>query len=66
MAIPTIDIVNPVGSGDATLAGLAIGIRNNDDIEILLKRGMAFGILNAQEKTTGYINLDNYDKLLKK
>lgn len=63
ITIPKIDVVNPVGSGDATLAGLAIGISQQQPFEQQLKRAMAFGMLNAMEEKTGAINLVNYDAL---
>ncbi|NDL64314.1 hexose kinase [Acerihabitans arboris] len=60
VAIPKIKVINPVGSGDATVAGLAIGINNIETPENTLKRAMAFGILNAMEAKTGYINMIKY------
>lgn len=63
VTIPKIDVVNPVGSGDATIAGLSVGILHNDKPEDILKRGMCFGMLNTMEKQTGFINVNNYSKL---
>jgi len=64
VTIPKIDVVNPVGSGDSTLAGLAIGINKHDPFDLLLKRAMVFGMLNAMEQKTGCIDMTNYDSLL--
>ncbi len=61
VAIPEIKVVNPVGSGDATIAGLAIGISTMDTHENTLKRAMAFGMLNAMEAQTGCINMTDYE-----
>lgn len=59
--IPKISVVNPVGSGDATVAGLAIGLEKKmTDID-LLKTAMTCGILNAMEDITGHINMDNFN-----
>ncbi|WP_321388844.1 hexose kinase [uncultured Enterococcus sp.] len=56
VTIPEIDVVNPVGSGDATLAGLADGLKDGCSDEELLKWGMTTGMLNALEVKTGHIN----------
>lgn len=63
VSIPKIKVKNPVGSGDSTVAGIASAIVGNlDDVE-LLKKANVLGMLNAQEKLTGYVNLANYQKL---
>lgn len=63
VTIPKIETINPVGSGDATIAGLAYGIQQKlDDISIL-KTGMTAGMLNAQERKTGWINYANFKEL---
>ncbi|MDA1476462.1 hexose kinase [Bacillus changyiensis] len=54
--IPRINVVNPVGSGDATVAGLAKAIEMNLNDEFVLKYGMAAGLLNAMEAQTGYVD----------
>lgn len=56
VTIPKIHVENPVGSGDATLAGLAMGIDANASDEIILKTGMTTGMLNTMEKQTGFVN----------
>lgn len=56
VTIPTIQAVNPVGSGDATIAGLAYGISQAMEPEELLRMGMAAGMANAQERTTGQVD----------
>lgn len=63
VTIPKIDVVNPVGSGDATVAGLTLAIEQEKSDEEILKQGNVLGMLNAQELTTGYVNLDNYQLL---
>lgn len=60
-SIPKIAAINPVGSGDVTLGGLAVGILNHENIETMMKRAMTMGILNTLEAQTGFINMDNYD-----
>ena len=63
VTIPKIDVVNPVGSGDSTVAGIASALIQDFSDEDLLKRANVLGMLNAQEKITGHVNMANYDKL---
>lgn len=60
VTIPKIKVVNPVGSGDSTVAGLAIAINKNQKIEDVIKTGMTLGMLNTMETQTGFINSDNF------
>lgn len=64
--IPKISVVNPVGSGDATVAGIVSSLYHKLDEKELLKRATVFGMLNAQESMTGHINIANYDDLYQK
>lgn len=65
--VPRINAVNPVGSGDATVAGLAVAIHQGKTPEEILKTAMTAGILNTLEEKTGYININKfhyyYDKI---
>ena len=58
--IPTVEVVNPVGSGDATVAGLAVALHRGESIEEALKTSMTTGILNTMEPGTGSINVKNF------
>ncbi|HFI0402746.1 TPA: tagatose-6-phosphate kinase [Streptococcus suis] len=61
--IPKINVVNPVGSGDSTVAGIAASLKHAlPDIE-LLKNANVLGMLNAQEEQTGYVNLEHSEVL---
>lgn len=60
--IPKVKAINPVGSGDASLAGLAIGITLGKSPSDIIKTSMALGILNALEPETGKINANNFKK----
>ena len=62
--IPTIQAKNPVGSGDATIAGLAYGLAKDAPAAELLKWGMAAGMANAQERMTGHVDVENVKKHL--
>lgn len=64
--IPEIQVVNPVGSGDSTVAGITSAIYENANDENLLKKANTLGMLNAMEKLTGFVNLENYDELFEK
>ena len=64
--IPKIDVVNPVGSGDATVAGLAVALAENKSVEDTLKTAMTAGILNTLENKTGWIDLAYFDDYYKK
>lgn len=61
--IPKIDIINPVGSGDATIAGLAYALNRYDSVEKTIKTGMTTGMLNALEPVTGHINTEHFQTL---
>ncbi|WP_182200938.1 hexose kinase [Paraliobacillus salinarum] len=62
--IPTIDAVNPVGSGDSVVAGFAAGTRRNLATEERMQFGLTMGILNAMEEQTGSINPDNIETIM--
>ena len=64
--IPTIKVVNPVGSGDSTIAGLAYALSEGKSPKDVIKSGMVTGMLNTQEEKTGFINVDNFDELFDK
>lgn len=55
VTIPKIHVENPVGSGDATLAGLAMAIDDQAADDVILKTGMTTGMLNTMEKQTGFV-----------
>lgn len=61
--IPKIQVVNPVGSGDSTVAGISSALSHQADNVSLLKKANVLGMLNAQEKMTGHVNVENYDGL---
>jgi tagatose 6-phosphate kinase len=66
LTIPKINVVNPVGSGDSTVAGLASAIAADaDDVEVM-KTGMTTGMLNTIEKQTGFINNELFNEYYQK
>lgn len=65
LTIPQIKLVNPTGSGDATVGGIAYGLDQGLPIDDTLKYGMACGIANAMETAVGFVQLENVEALLK-
>lgn len=63
---PKINAVNPVGSGDAMIAGLAYGFSRGLSPKEALIYGTVFGTLNAAEERTGSIQADQVEKLKNK
>lgn len=61
--IPKISVVNPVGSGDAMVAGLTSALVAGVSDQDLLKKASTLGMLNAQETLTGHVNLENFNQL---
>ncbi|MGT2802379.1 tagatose-6-phosphate kinase [Streptococcus henryi] len=61
--IPKIEVVNPVGSGDSTVAGIASALVQGFSDADLLKRANVLGMLNAQEEMTGHVNMSSYETL---
>jgi len=57
--IPTVQAVNPVGSGDSVIAGFASGLVKNMEDEKLIQYSLSMGVLNSLEEKTGYINSAN-------
>jgi tagatose 6-phosphate kinase len=65
VTIPAIEVMNPVGSGDATVAGLAVALKRKQAVSDILKTAMTTGMLNTMEEVTGYINLEKFDQFFK-
>ncbi|PTJ05620.1 tagatose-6-phosphate kinase [Staphylococcus simulans] len=60
--IPKVVAINPVGSGDSSLAGFSYGISKDASIQESATYAMAAGISNALEARTGHIDLNNFEK----
>lgn len=63
VTIPKITVVNAVGSGDATVAGMIAALEQGASDDVVLRQGNTLGMLNAQEATTGYVEMENYKAL---
>lgn len=65
-AIPKINVVNPVGSGDSTLAGLAYATDKGESVEDTLRSAMTTGMLNTMEAKTGFVDKSKFDEYFAK
>jgi len=64
--VPKVQVVNPVGSGDAYVAGIAIAIQRGYNIVDTLKFAAACGTSNAVEKETGVVTEEGVNYLFEK
>ena len=64
--IPKIKAVNPVGSGDSSIAGFSYGLIHKQDVHYAVKSAMAAGIANALEQKTGFLTKENFEYYLAK
>ncbi|KWU54445.1 1-phosphofructokinase [Bacillus mycoides] len=62
VTIPAIEVMNPVGSGDATVAGFAVALKRKQAVSDILKTAMTTGMLNTMEEVTGYIDSEKFDQ----
>lgn len=60
--VPKIKAINAVGSGDASVAGIAYSILHGSDPEDMLKNAMTAGILNTLEQKSGWIDMQKWDE----
>ncbi|WP_430606905.1 tagatose-6-phosphate kinase [Enterococcus sp. AZ170] len=63
VTIPAINSINPTGSGDATVGGIAFALDQGLSIEETLRYGMACGMSNALEQAVGYVSVENVEEL---
>lgn len=61
---PQYKAINAVGSGDAFVAGIAIGLKRNYPIIDIIKLGSACGTANVLEAESGFVSKDNVEKYL--
>lgn len=61
-SVPVVEAVNPVGSGDSSVAGALYAIEKKmTDIDII-KTSMTCGLLNVLNPQTATINMDDFEK----
>ena len=64
--VPKVKAINPVGSGDSTLAGALSAIYNKEDDENFIKKSMTCGLLNVLNEEIAHININDFDKYKEK
>ena len=64
--VPKVKAINPVGSGDSTLAGSLSAIFNKEDDEDFIKKSMTCGLLNVLNEEIAHININDFDKYKEK
>lgn len=61
--VPKIKVASPVGSGDATVAGIAFGLLSEQTNEEVMKSAMTTGVLNTLNEKTGSIDFNRFDEM---
>jgi tagatose 6-phosphate kinase len=61
---PVIEEINPVGSGDALVAGFAIGLTEDMPLEAMASLGVAMGAANAMSWDIGHLTRADVEGLL--
>lgn len=64
--IPSIDVVNTVGSGDAFVAGCAVGLSRGYQVEDILRLATACGSVNAMHQQTGFVTADEVNEFIER
>lgn len=64
VTFPKVKVVNPVGSGDSYVAGIAVGLERGYGIKETLQLASACGTANAVEKETGCVKEEIVNELL--
>ena len=62
---PEVEVINTVGSGDSSVAGIAVGLRRKMDVIDSIKLGMAAGTANTQFPETGFVTQELVEKYYK-
>lgn len=60
--VPKVEAINPVGSGDSSLAGAISAIENKKDPIAIIKTSMTCGLLNALNPEIAKIDMNLFDK----
>ena len=66
VSVPRVKAVNPVGSGDSYVAGVAVAIQREYGIEETLRFASACGTANAMEKESGFVTETVVNELIAK
>ena len=63
---PRIEEINPVGSGDALVAGFALGLERGYSLEEMARLGIAAGTANAMSWDIGHFTKEEVDAIAQK
>ena len=61
-SVPEVKAINPVGSGDSSLAGAIFAIDQGKDPEEVIKISMTCGLLNVLTEEIAHIEIEKFDK----
>lgn len=61
-SVPKVTAVNPVGSGDSSLAGAIFAISRDKKPEEVIKTSMTCGLLNVLTEEIAHIEIEKFDK----
>ncbi|MBQ7477284.1 MAG: 1-phosphofructokinase family hexose kinase [Selenomonadaceae bacterium] len=64
VTVPRIKAVNPVGSGDSYVAGIAVGLSRGLEMTETLRLSAAAGTANAMEAESGFVRKSTVETLL--
>ena len=62
---PEVQVVNTVGSGDSSVAGVVAGLDMGYSLTDAIKLGMAAGTANTQFEQTGFVTKEKVNKYFK-
>ncbi len=66
LAPPSVKSLNPVGAGDALVAGFAVGLLRGMDMEEMASLGVAAGAASVEKGREGVLSLERIEELAKK
>lgn len=66
VTVPKVNAINPVGSGDSYVAGVAVALNRGYDIYNILKLAAACGTANAMEEETGFVRKEVVKEVVEK
>lgn len=61
-SVPAVTAINPVGSGDSSLAGAIYAIDKDKSPEEVIKTSMTCGLLNVLTEEIAHIEIEKFDK----
>ncbi len=65
-SVPRVTAVNPVGSGDSSLAGAIFAISKDKKTEEVIKTSMTCGLLNVLTEEIAHIEIEKFDEYFEK